>query len=168
MRNKAVGRKLQRRFIKRDCIYATALPVRQRRPFVGKAAQYPQLSLSADLLPGSALTAAQAVKKQVIVTNVPASAEVPTAASHPGWVGVSTKYLGNSVALITEVAPGGPAARAGLRAGDIITAVNGIPTTDEDPNVKIAAYKPGSKVRIGYMRDSWAFEAKVTVGVETR
>jgi hypothetical protein len=126
------------------------------------------ITLSADLLPGSALTAAQAVKKQVIVTNVPASAEVPSAASHPGWIGVSTKYLGNSAALITEVAPGGPAARAGLRAGDIITAVNGIPTKDEDPNVKIAAYKSGSRIRIGYMRDSWALESAVTVGIETR
>jgi len=41
--------------------------------------------------------------------------------------------------------------------------VNGILLKDEDFDAKIAAYKSGSKVRIGYMRDSWALEATVTV-----
>ena len=48
---------------------------------------------------------------------------------------------------------------SGGRAGDIVTTVNEIPTKEEDPNVKIAAYKSESKVRIGYMRDSWAHHA---------
>jgi putative serine protease PepD len=32
--------------------------------------------------------------------------------------------------LVTAVSPGGPAANAGLQAGDIITEVNGEPATD--------------------------------------
>jgi hypothetical protein len=46
--------------------------------------------------------------------------------------------------------------------------VNGIPLKDEDFDAKIAAYKSGSKVRIGYMRDSWALETAVTVGIDIR
>jgi len=121
------------------------------------------INLNAELLPGSTPPSAQAVKKQAIVTDVPSSAAVPAATGRPGWIGISTKYIGNSAALITEVVPGGPAARAGLRAGDIVTSLNAIPTKDEDPNAKITAYKSGSKVRVGYMRDSWALEATVTV-----
>lgn len=126
------------------------------------------ITLSAELLPGSTVASTQAVRKQFIVTDVPLPAAVPAAASPQGWIGISTKYVGNSAALITAVAPGGPAARAGLRAGDIVTAVNGIPTKDEDPSAKIAAYKSGSRVRIGYMRDSWALETTVTVGIQTQ
>jgi S1-C subfamily serine protease len=55
-----------------------------------------------------------------------------------------------------------------LKTGDLINEVNGIPLKEEDLDAKIAAYKSGSKVRIGYMRDSWALEATVTVGIETR
>ena len=58
--------------------------------------------------------------------------------------------------------------KAGLRPGDVINAVNGISLKDEDFHKKIAAYKPGSTVRLGYMRDSWAFEASLTVGAITR
>ena len=65
---------------------------------------------------------------------------------------------------VTGITAGGPAAQAGLKTGDIINEVNGIPLKDEDLEAKIAAYKSGSKVRIGYMRASWALEATVTVG----
>jgi hypothetical protein len=41
--------------------------------------------------------------------------------------------------------------------------VNGINLRDEDLYKKIAAYKPGSTVRLGYMRGAWALEAVVTV-----
>jgi len=54
-----------------------------------------------------------------------------------------------------------------LRAGDIITTINGIPLKDDDLDAKIAAYKFGSKVRIGYMRESWALGATVTVNFNT-
>jgi S1-C subfamily serine protease len=64
---------------------------------------------------------------------------------------------------VTSLTTGGPAAQAGLKTGDIITAVNGIPLKDEDFDAKIAAYKSGSKVRVGYVRDSWAVETTVTV-----
>ena len=67
---------------------------------------------------------------------------------------------------LLAVAAGGP--QVGLKARDIVTAVNGIPLEDEDFGAKNAAYKSGSRVRIGYMRDSWALEMTLTVATETR
>ncbi len=56
--------------------------------------------------------------------------------------------------LISSVDPGQPAEKAGLRTGDIITSVDGIPIKDGDQLVSvISAKKPGSSVKIGYMRD---------------
>jgi hypothetical protein len=125
------------------------------------------ISLNAELLTGSTSASTQPAKKEFTVTQVPPSAEAPAADSHQGWIGIATRYIGPSSALITGVAPGGPAARAGLKAGDIITAINGVQLKDEDLDAKIAAYKFGSKVRIGYMRESWALEATVTVSFNT-
>jgi hypothetical protein len=39
---------------------------------------------------------------------------------------------------------------------------------DENLDEKIAAYKPGSTVRLGYMRGAWALEAVVTVASNAR
>jgi hypothetical protein len=85
-----------------------------------------------------------------------------------GWIGVSAKHFGSGGAVITAVVTGGPAAQAGLRAGDVINEVNGISLKDEDLDQKIAVCKPGTKVRIGYMRGAWAQEATVTVGTNAQ
>jgi S1-C subfamily serine protease len=85
-----------------------------------------------------------------------------------GWIGVTTTHFESGGAVVTAVAAGSPAAKAGLRPGDVINTVNGISLKDQDLGEKIAAYKPGSIVRVGYMRDSWALEAVVTVGTNAR
>jgi membrane-associated protease RseP (regulator of RpoE activity) len=85
-----------------------------------------------------------------------------------GWIGVTAKHFGSGGAVVTEVVAGGPAAKAGLRPGDVINAVNGISLKDEDLDEKIAAYKPGSTVRLGCMRGSWAMEAVVTVATNVQ
>src|SRR5206468_4142937 len=83
---------------------------------------------------------------------------VPAVDNAQGWIGISTKHLDGGGLLIAAVTAGGPAAQAGLKGGDIITSVNGILLRDENLDTKIAAYKSGTKIRIGYMRDSWALE----------
>jgi hypothetical protein len=137
------------------------------------------VTLSAELVVGTGSPMPVATSKPATVTAiVPAvttvsvrsvepqkAANAPAADSRQGWIGISTKHVGGGGVLITGVTAGGPAAQAGLRTGDTITAVNGISLKDEDFDAKIAAYKSGSKVRIGYMRDSWALEATVTVGM---
>jgi serine protease Do len=67
--------------------------------------------------------------------------------------------------IISLVGPGLPAAKAGLKAGDIITTINGKPVKDGDELVAIISdYKPGSNVDIGYLRNGQALHATVTVG----
>ncbi len=67
--------------------------------------------------------------------------------------------------LVQEVQPGGPADRAGLKAGDIITTVDGRGIKDGDDLVNdIASRRPGSSIRLGYIRDGKPMDATVTIG----
>jgi len=67
--------------------------------------------------------------------------------------------------LVQGVQPGGPADKAGLKPGDIITHVDGRPIKDGDDLVnEIASRRPGSSIRLGYIRDGKPSDATVTVG----
>ena len=46
--------------------------------------------------------------------------------------------------------------------------MNGISLKDAGLDEKIAAYKPRSTVRLGYMRGAWALETAVTVATNVR
>ena len=66
--------------------------------------------------------------------------------------------------VIQSVEPGSPASRAGLRGGDVITAVNGNPVKTGDDLVDAITRTPlGSKVEISYIRDRKERKASVTV-----
>ncbi|MFP5204783.1 MAG: trypsin-like peptidase domain-containing protein, partial [Acidobacteriota bacterium] len=67
--------------------------------------------------------------------------------------------------LVQQVQPGGPADNAGLKPGDIITAVDGRVIKDGDDLVnEIARRRPGSTVRLGYLRNGKPMDTTVTVG----
>jgi serine protease Do len=67
--------------------------------------------------------------------------------------------------LVQEVQPGGPADKAGLKPGDIITTVDGRPIKDGDDLVnEIASRRPGSTIRLGFLRNGKQDDATVTVG----
>ena len=67
--------------------------------------------------------------------------------------------------LVQEVQPGGPADKAGLKAGDIIITIDGRTIKDGNDLVdEIASRRPGSTVRIGYMRDGKQADTTVTIG----
>ena len=77
---------------------------------------------------------------------------------------VQRVYGFKSGVLVNAVTPKGPADQAGLKAGDIITTVDGKPIKDGDALVTdIAARKPGSTVRLGYMRGSQTETATLTI-----
>ena len=67
--------------------------------------------------------------------------------------------------LVQEVTPGGPAEKAGLKAGDIITTIDGRSIKDGDDLVaEIAGRRPGSTARIGYVREGKPADTTVTIG----
>jgi serine protease Do len=67
--------------------------------------------------------------------------------------------------LVQQVQPGGPADKAGLKAGDIITTVDGRSIKDGDDLVnEIASRRPGSTIRLGYARDGKPMDTTVTIG----
>jgi serine protease Do len=67
--------------------------------------------------------------------------------------------------LVQQVTPGGPAEKAGLKAGDIVTAIDGRAIKDGDDLVnEIASRRPGSTARLGYLRDGKEQDTTVTIG----
>jgi len=60
----------------------------------------------------------------------------------------------NGGVLVSVVTPNGPAAKAGLQSGDVITSIDGAPVKDGDELVAIISVKhPGSTVKLGYTRN---------------
>jgi serine protease Do len=66
--------------------------------------------------------------------------------------------------IVSTVTPGGPAAKAGLQAKDVIVAVDGASIKDGDELVAIvSAKKPGSTVKLTYLRDGKRLTADVGI-----
>ena len=77
---------------------------------------------------------------------------------------VLTAEGGEGVQLST-VQPGGPAADAGLRPGDVVTAIDGRPVYEiQDLIVAIRTHRPGQQVTLRYVRDGSSSSARVTLG----
>jgi serine protease Do len=68
-------------------------------------------------------------------------------------------------ALVNSVTPNGPAAKAGLRAGDIITRIDNQPIEGSRDVVQYVSAKPvGSRVTVNYMREGKNASMQVTLG----
>jgi serine protease Do len=71
--------------------------------------------------------------------------------------------------LVQQVQPGGPADKGGIKPGDIITTIDGRSIKDGDDLVNdIASRRPGSSIRLGYLREGKQADATVTVGDRDR
>jgi serine protease Do len=67
-------------------------------------------------------------------------------------------------ALVGQVTPGSPAAKAGIQRGDIILAVNGQPVTgSEDLSVRISEIAPGTTVHLKIFRNGQTQNVDVTL-----
>lgn len=67
--------------------------------------------------------------------------------------------------LIASVAQGGPAEKAGVKSGDVITAVNGhLVRNAHDLSVKVVSIAPGSKAQLNLLRDSKPLTLTFEVG----
>ncbi|MCL6524236.1 MAG: trypsin-like peptidase domain-containing protein [Thermoflavifilum sp.] len=66
--------------------------------------------------------------------------------------------------VIAGVDPDGGAAAAGMKAGDVITAINGEPVNSESELMeKIASFKPGDKINVSFIRDGKERNVLVTL-----
>ncbi|WP_030193476.1 S1C family serine protease [Streptomyces sp. NRRL S-87] len=79
--------------------------------------------------------------------------------------GEGAKISAQGVGGGDPVTPGGPAAKAGLKPGDVITQLGGKPI-DSGPTLisEIWTYKPGDTVKVTYLRDGKPHTADLTLG----
>ena len=91
-----------------------------------------------------------------------------------GWVGFGVEYVDENRArayglprggiMITRLFNGSPAAQAGLKLGDVITAVGGrVPTSAQEVQVRIAATPPGTALIFGVARGDLRDDATLQV-----
>jgi serine protease Do len=71
----------------------------------------------------------------------------------------------NNGALIGDVEPNTPGARAGLKKGDVVVGLNGTPVKDaNDLQLRISESAPGTNVNLQLMRDGKTQDVNVTLG----
>jgi serine protease Do len=93
-----------------------------------------------------------------------------------GWAGVEIQSITPDIAeslglakpqgaLVAATVPGGPAAKAGITAGDVITSLNAVPLKNSRALFRgIADAAPGSQMAFGLMRDGKERSVQVTLG----
>jgi S1-C subfamily serine protease len=75
--------------------------------------------------------------------------------SHRAYLGVEIGDTNGAGVLVQSVTPGGPAAKAGLASGDVITSVNGHQTaTIDDLTSVVSELKPGTTVTLGIVKQN--------------
>lgn len=106
---------------------------------------------------------------------VPEPPEPPAPPSAAAWFGIGFEcqecgwredsgvrtYFFSSPPVIFSVDPGSPAARAGLRRGDVLTRVDGLSITTAEGAARFFEAEPGTSVTLTYERDGFAGEAAV-------
>ncbi|EOC1345952.1 serine endoprotease DegQ [Cronobacter turicensis] len=71
-------------------------------------------------------------------------------------------------AFVSEVLPNSGSAKAGIKAGDVIVSLNGRPLNSfAELRSRIATTEPGTKVKLGLLRDGKAQEVEVTLDKST-
>jgi Do/DeqQ family serine protease len=92
-----------------------------------------------------------------------------------GWMGIELQNVaqaaeapartGASGVRVANVMPASPAAQAGIRPGDLLTAIEGRPVVDTTSLLNtVAALKPGSQAALTLLRERSELKVKVTVG----
>jgi putative serine protease PepD len=70
---------------------------------------------------------------------------------------------------ITSVSAGGPAANAGLKVGDIVTKLQGVPLQESGELIALVRkYAPGASVKVDYQRDGTTHTTQVTLTADAK
>ncbi len=97
-----------------------------------------------------------------------------------GWLGIEVQDLTPALAqsfglkdtrgfVIAGIVRGGPAQRAGLHAGDVVTAIDGRPVADAQGALRVLANTaPGTRVRVSGLRGGRPFTLTATVARRPR
>jgi membrane-associated protease RseP (regulator of RpoE activity) len=117
--------------------------------------------------PGSGPTQAPATQLPSVIAPAPRAATgtpavsapeaaVPPAATGNGWLGLAVDdTLVTGRLVVVEVAPDGPAAKAGVRPQDMLLAINGTPFRNGDELAAVlAAIAPDQRVKMALGRDN--------------
>lgn len=107
----------------------------------------------------------------LFVSSVAFAAGAAQPAAPLPWLGLAFVWAESgerSHALhVRAVTPGGPADKAGVRAGDLVTDVNGA-RVDFGDELEFLLYlqqrRPGERLRLSFVRDGRAIAAVMTVG----
>ncbi len=87
-------------------------------------------------------------------------------------ISVDTRFTGTGAQISTDgagVTPAGPADKAGLKAGDIITSLDGVEINNSDELiVAIRSKSVGDKVKLKYTRNNISREATVTLAASKK
>ncbi|YCI06000.1 trypsin-like peptidase domain-containing protein (plasmid) [Ensifer sp. D2-11] len=93
-----------------------------------------------------------------------------------GWIGIQQQQISPDIAdslglkqasgaLVDEAEPNGPAAKAGIEPGDVITALDGKAISDpRELAQKIANMAPGTSARLSVLRDGATKDISLTLG----
>lgn len=82
-----------------------------------------------------------------------------------GWLGIEADW-GKDATKVTRVIPGGPAEAAGLKAGDVLVAINGVALAEENKEKLYAVKKgmvPGAEVTYTVKRAGAKQQVAVTL-----
>jgi serine protease Do len=77
----------------------------------------------------------------------------------------SLELKSNQGALVSDVVAGSPAAKAGLKEGDVILALNGKPVTDANNlRIQVSSFAPGTKLGLEVLRNGDTKTLSATTG----
>jgi Do/DeqQ family serine protease len=72
---------------------------------------------------------------------------------------------GQEGAYLASITPGGPASKAGLQSGDVVTAIDGKPVhNSDDLTMEVISHAPGSSVSLDVVRNGQPTKINVTLG----
>ena len=82
------------------------------------------------------------------------------------YLGIRVADASSSGAQITSVVSGSPADKAGLKAGDVVTAIDGTSITSaDDLTSQVGAHQPSDTITVTVTRNGSPKDIKVTLGV---